>query len=99
MAPSVPTTYPRASPASRSTACGADVTHIVAPHPTEDGRYLVCRQADDGLLTALEDCPSWRQAELRARDYDAGREAVVLAPAERPRRLVKGLYTDADAGG
>ena len=73
--------------------------HIVAPHPTEDGRYLVCRQAHDGLLTAVEDCPSWRLAELRARDFNTGREAVILPPPERPRRLIKGFYTDADAGG
>ena len=74
------------------------MTHIVAPHPTEDGRYLVCRQAHDGLLTAVEDCPTWRSAELRARDWNAGDTAVQL-PVARPRRLIKGFYTDADAGG
>lgn len=74
------------------------MTHVVAPHPTEDGRYLVCRQAHDGVLTAVENCPSWRLAELRTRDIDAGRAAVLL-PMERPRRLIKGFYTDSDAGG
>lgn len=74
------------------------MSHVIRESPDEPGRYLVCRQAHDGLLTAVEDCPTLRLAELRARAHDSG-DTEVRLPVARPRRLIKGFYTDADAGG
>lgn len=76
------------------------MTHVAFEHPDDPGRFLVCRVALGGQLTAVEDCPLMRIASLRCAAHDRGGRALdVDLPFERPRRLVKGFYTNEDAGG